>query len=83
MGLSVYIMALIVAQSSGGHINPAVSIALFIVECKRNFWGNFGTLLLYITAQVFGAVLGLMVSLVGIGLESIEEIRSVEDRVRF
>lgn len=48
VGLTVMSFAVILGNVSGGQFNPAVSIGLFIFECRRNPLGNLYTLLIYI-----------------------------------
>ena len=50
VGLSVFAFAVVLGQVSGGHMNPAVSTALFMQECQRNYKANFCTYLLYVAS---------------------------------
>jgi glycerol uptake facilitator-like aquaporin len=65
--MSVFAFAVVLGQVSGGHMNPAVSTALFMRECQRNYRANFCTYLLYIASQLLGGILGIMIGFVGIG----------------
>ena len=52
-GLSIVAMAYVIGNISGCHVNPAVSLAMFI--SKKMDAKEFG---LYVVAQVFGALAG-------------------------
>ncbi|VEU82549.1 MIP/aquaporin family protein [Acholeplasma hippikon] len=55
-GLAVMMMAFAVGPYSGGHFNPAVSLAMFLKK-KLSGW----ELLTYVASQVIGAILGSLV----------------------
>ena len=50
VGFTVFSFAIILGPVSGGHFNPAITIALFLRECNRNYIANLLTALIYITA---------------------------------
>jgi len=68
VGLTVFAFAIVLGPVSGGHFNPAITIALFMRECRRNFFPNLLVALLYISAQIVGGLIGVIVALLGIGL---------------
>jgi glycerol uptake facilitator-like aquaporin len=43
-------LLMITGPITGGHLNPAVSLAVFIIRYKNGFTRNIGWLLLYLTA---------------------------------
>lgn len=61
-------------------MNPAVSTALFMRECNRNYKANFCTYLLYVASQLLGGILGIMIGFIGIGAEVHKEIMTLDDR---
>lgn len=50
VGLTVFSFAIVLGPISGGHFNPAVTTALYMCECHRNYISNLLVALLYITA---------------------------------
>lgn len=80
VGLSVFCFAVIIGQVSGGHMNPAVSTALFMRECHRNYQGNLCTFFLYIISQILGGILGIMIGFIGIGAEVNPHVNTLADR---
>ena len=62
-------------------MNPAVSTSLFLRECRRNYKANFMTYLMYVGAQLLGAMLGVMVGFVGIGTEIHPKVKSISNAV--
>jgi aquaporin Z len=55
IGIALIAVIYLIGSISGGHVNPAVSIIMF---CKGSI--NFTTLLMYIIAQLAGALLAYM-----------------------
>lgn len=55
--VAVLAIALVFGKISGGHINPAVTIALFATK-QISVWKAFG----YVAAQLLGAMLALIVA---------------------
>ena len=55
--LTLYTMIMLTARISGGHINPAVTLGVFIEQ--KEYSKNICTSLLVILAQVLGAVFAL------------------------
>ena len=64
---------------SGGHFNPAVTIAIFMSECRRNFLPNFLVALLYISAQIVGGIIGVIIALFGLGLSPKKDVIYLQD----
>lgn len=52
-GFAVTFSALIVSKTSGGHLNPAVTMLFFTLKLI-----DFKTMIVYFISQVFGAFLG-------------------------
>lgn len=63
-------------------MNPAVSTALFMQECRRNYTANFITFFLYIISQILGGMLGIMIGFIGIGAEVHPLVKTLEQRDR-
>ena len=61
-------------------MNPAVSTALFMRECQRNYQANFCTYVLYLVSQILGGILGIMIGFIGIGAEVHPFIKTLDDR---
>ena len=57
IGLGHAVCILMTYEISGGHLNPAVSIGVYIKS--RKFYGNFLFLLFTMLAQLIGALIGL------------------------
>ena len=58
IGLGHAACILMTYEISGGHLNPAVSIGVFVTT--RKFYGNFLFLMYTILVQFIGALLGLL-----------------------
>eukprot|EP00043_Microstomoeca_roanoka_P016199 m.164486 g.164486 ORF g.164486 m.164486 type:complete len:281 (-) comp16409_c3_seq1:266-1108(-) len=59
-GLAIFALVSATAKISGGHLNPAVSIAIFITDHKNFSWKH---LVSYIVAQLAGAIAGAAILL--------------------
>lgn len=68
VGLSLFAMAQVFGPISGGHFNPAVTIAIFIKHRHYLCGPAFVYSLLIITAQTIGAMLGCAICLMGFPL---------------
>ena len=83
VSLTVFSFGLILGPISGGHFNPAVTVALFFRENKRNFIPNLLTALLYIVAQILGGCLGVLIALLGLGMAEntvIQDLKQLKKR---
>ena len=67
-GLTIFIMALVFGPISGGHFNPAVSVAILIKHRHKNCGPSIGYFFLIIIAQILGAMLGCAICLMGFPL---------------
>ena len=46
-------------------------------ECRRNFFANLLVALLYISAQIVGGLIGVIVALLGLGLAQNEGVKDL------
>ena len=53
-------LLMITGPITGGHLNPAVSTAVFIIRYKNGFVRNIGWLVLYLTAEYVGAFIAVL-----------------------
>lgn len=61
IGLCVFFLLLLAGPITGGHFNPAISLGVFINKycCCSVTWQSFFALINMITAQIFGALVGM------------------------
>ena len=57
-GLSLMGSICIFGQVSGGHFNPAITLAVLIAEGKEKFGDNIGFALMIMGSQIIGAFVG-------------------------
>ena len=62
VGLTLFACILLFGDVSGGHFNPAVSIAVFIKEGSEKMGENFGFMVMLWLSQVLGATFGVMLA---------------------
>jgi len=70
VGLAIFIMAQVFGPISGGHFNPAVTIAVLIKHRHEKCLPAVVYTFLIIVAQTFGAMLGCAISLMGFPLSA-------------
>lgn len=57
-GIAVFVGASISAEASGAHLNPALSVAIFVAEIGKSGGFSLADAIRYIAAQMAGAILG-------------------------
>ena len=62
--LSVFLIILVLAPVTGSHINPAVTIGVYVSRCK--FRQDFLFLLLMIFAQILGGMVAIVFSILAL-----------------
>ena len=73
VGLAVFIMAQVFGPVSGGHFNPAVTVAMLIKHRHEKCGPTVLYSLLIIVAQILGAMLGCATCLMGFPLSPTKE----------
>jgi glycerol uptake facilitator-like aquaporin len=59
IGLTLFTLIVITHEVSGAHFNPAVTVAVFIME-KGKHKKNLKWLALYFSAEILGAIVGVL-----------------------
>lgn len=70
VGLTVFIMAQVFGPISGGHFNPAVTVAMMIKHRHETCGASLFYGILIIVAQILGAMLGCAICLMGFPLSA-------------
>ena len=79
IGFTVTAMVQVMGFVSGGHFNPAVTIAIYINEVNQNWFINTTFMLWYITAQIVGAIFGAIISLLALNTSERTDIKTLSD----
>lgn len=69
VAMTVFILIQLFGNISGGHFNPAVTLAMLFKEGKANWMRNFTFSFIIIIAQGIGALLGTLISMGGFSFE--------------
>lgn len=62
IGLTIFANIIFLGQVSGGHFNPAVTVAVLIREGSKNLSKNFPYAVMIIFAELLGAVTGVIIT---------------------
>ena len=60
--ITLFCNIVIFGDITGGHFNPAVTLAVFVREGKDKMKENIGFCLMIITSEILGAILGVIIS---------------------
>jgi aquaporin Z len=66
ISLTLFLLEFSLGPISGGHFNPAVTVAVLIKEGKKNYAKNFGYAVQIILSQLLGALGGCLLTLLGL-----------------
>lgn len=79
VGLTVFILIQIFGQISGGHFNPAVTLAFLFKEGKANWMRNFTFSIMIIIAQGLGGLLGTAITAGGFRFEKQGDAKKITE----
>lgn len=79
VGMVVFVLIQIFGNISGGHFNPAVTLAVLFKEGKENWMRNFTFTIMIIIAQGIGAVIGTAITAGGFSFEKQGDAKKITE----